>query len=62
MAAQGRTGGDGRMTTKVGTYAVVCNDYSKDGFLSREMAEAWIKSVEDFGHCRHEHRVEIVKR
>ena len=45
---------------KIGTYAVECPDFQKDGFKSREDAETWICRVEEFGQCRHEHEIKVV--
>lgn len=45
---------------KIGTYAVICPDFRKDGFMTRAAAEWWIKSIEKFGQCRQEHKIEVV--
>lgn len=40
-------------------FSVVCPDFHKDGFKSREDAEAWMRRVDDFGQCHHDHDIHI---
>jgi hypothetical protein len=38
-------------------WAVVCPDYTKDGFKSRMSAEQWKERIEASGECPHQHEI-----
>lgn len=44
------------------TYAVVCDEYTKGGFRTRESAEVALERIVALGACHAEHRVEEVER